>query len=280
MFGRKHFAPEGEGAGGGAPPAVVPVAAPVAAPPAAAALPVAAPPVAVAPPVAAAPPAAAPPAPAATPPAVDPATDPAWFKPRLEREALTARNKTLAELGVTDLAAAKAAIASASAAADANRSAEERALAATGQLTAARAENERLASITREHAGRMLGVLTAEQQSAVRALSPDTDPAGQLHAVSVLGPTWAASQAAIETARAAATAAANAAALAAAPPVAAPPVATPPATTAPGATAPAGGPAASPPDHKSVYQTARAANPFAAAAYGLANPTEVYGPKA
>lgn len=252
MFGRKHFAPEGEGAGGGsAAPAVVTV-------PAVPAPAVAAP--------AAAPTVAAVAAPPAVTPAVDPTTDPGWIKSRLEREATAVRARTLAELGITDVAAAKTALATAHAATEANKSAEIRAVEAAGQLASAKSENERLAAITREHAGRMIGVLTVEQQAAIRALAPDTDPAGQLQAIGVLGPTWAA-----------AGNAAAALALAAAPP---PAVATPPASTAPGATAPTGGPTVSPPDHRSVYQASRSKNPFAAAAYGLEHPSEVYRPKA
>lgn len=253
MFGRKHFAPEGEGAGGGSAAAVVvPAAVPAAAP-------VVAPAAAVVPAVAAV-------APAAATPAVDPTTDPSWIKARLEREAATVRARTLAELGVTDVPAAKAALASANAAAEATKTAEQRALEATGRVTALSTENERLASITREHAGRMIGVLTPEQQVAIRALAPDTDPAGQLQAIGVLGPTWAA-----------ASAATAAAVAAAAPPAATAPAA---ASTAPGATAPTGGPTTSPPDHRSVYQASRSKNPFAAAAYGLEHASEVYRPKA
>lgn len=249
MQARILFAPEGEPVGGGAVPAVVAAPAVVPAPVAAA----------VVPPVAAVPVAATPPA------AVDPATDPAWFKPRLEREAAAARTKLLGELGATDLAGAKAAIAAAKAAEDANKSAQQIATETGARNTALSAENERLAAITREHAGRMLGVLTTEQQAAVRALSPDTDPAGQLHAIGVLGPTWAAATAAVIAATAAAT-----------PAVVAPPAA----STAPGATAPTGGAVTSPPDHKSVYAASRAKNPFAAAAYGLEHASEVYRPKA
>jgi hypothetical protein len=268
MFGRKHFAPEGDPVGGGAPAAapVVPAAAPVAAPAAAA-------PAAVVTPVAVVP--AAP----ATAPAVDPTTDPAWIKGRLEREAIAVRNRTLQEFGITgDPAAAKAAIASAAAAAEATKSADVRATEATARALAAQSEVERYASITREHAGRMMAVLTADQQAAIRTVSPDTDPAGQLHAIGAFGPTWAAASnaaAAAETARLAAIAAA------APPPAAAPPAgAPPPASTAPGATMPVGGPTTSPPDHKSVYAASRAKNPFAAAAYGLEHASEVYRPKA
>lgn len=231
-------------------------------------------------PVAAAPPAAPPAAAPAAAPAVDPAADPVWIKARLEREAVQARNRTLAELGITDVTAAKAAIASATAASEATKSAEQRALEASGRVTSLSAENERLASITREHAARMMAVLTPAQQAAVRASFPDADPAGQLQAIGNFGPTWASAQAAIDAANATAVAAEAARVAALTPPPAAAPAAAPPATTAPGATAPAGGPTESPPDHKSVYAATRSKNPFAAAAYGLANPTEVYRPKA
>lgn len=174
----------------------------------------------------------------------------------------------LAELGITDPVAAKKALDDARAAEDAKKSQDTRIAEMNVQLTAEKAEKERLAGITREHAGRMIGVLTAEQQAAVRALAPDTDPAGQLNAIHVLGPTWA------KAADAAPAATPPAAAAPVAPAAAAPPV-----STAPGATAPTGGAPTSPPDHRAVYQQSRATNPFAAAAYGLEHASEVYKSK-
>jgi hypothetical protein len=253
MKSRMLFAPAGEVAGGGgeAAPVVQTVATAAPVVPAATAAPAATVPVVV-------PAAAAVAAPVA---AVPDAADPNWLRPRLAREVETARRALLAELGVTDPAAAKAAIADANAAAEAKKSAEQRALEASQRLTAEQGETARLRAITQEHAARMIGVLTPAQQAAVRELSPDTDPAGQLRAIGVLGPTWAAAAAA-SVAPAAATTTVPA-----------------PATTAPAATAPAGGVSTSEPDHKAVYRTTRTTNPFAAAAYGLENADKVYATK-
>lgn len=194
---------------------------------------------------------ASPPAPPAPPaPQVDP-NKPPWLDDRLARAEKSARDALLADLGVTDQAAAKAAIAAAKAAADASKTAEQRAADATAEAAQQRREAERLLAITTEHASRMMFVLTAEQQKAVKDIAGD-DPAAQLRAIGVLGPTWAK----------------DAAATAATAPAA--PVA--PVTTGPGANAPAGAAPGSPPDHRAVYTTMRETNPFAAAAYGLSNP--------
>jgi hypothetical protein len=94
----------------------------------------------------------------------------------------------------------------------------------------------------------MLGVLTAEQQAAVKAIAGE-DPAKQLQAITALGPTWSST----------------------------------PAPAAPANTAPPPGPPGaephSPPDHRAVYESERAKNPFAAAAYGLRNSSEVFKPR-
>jgi hypothetical protein len=167
---------------------------------------------------------------------------------RLARAAESAQRKLLADLGVDDLAKAKAALDAAKASEEANKSAEQRALESASAAKSAQAEADRLRAIATEHAARMLGVLSAEQQSAVKAIAGD-DPAAQLRAIGALGPTWV-KQASAD----------------------APP---PPATTAPAPNAPAPTTAGSPPDHRAVYA---ALNPFERAAYGMSNP-QVYDPK-
>lgn len=203
------------------------------------------------------------PAPVATPaPAAAPAApgteEPDWLKGRLERAAASARAQALTELGVTDLASAKAAIELAKKAEEANKSSEQRALEAMQRETVAKTEAERLTAIAREHASRMMAVLSVKQQEAVRALAPDTDPAGQLKAIGVLGPTW---QAEVQPLPAGSIATPQAAPAA--------PATTAPPPTAPGSVTVAG----SPPDHKQVYSSMRSANPFAAAAYGQEHPS-------
>jgi hypothetical protein len=167
---------------------------------------------------------------------------------RLARATESAQRKILADLGVEDIGKAKAALDAAKASEEANKSAEQRALESANAAKSAQAEADRLRAIATEHAARMLGVLTAEQQSAVKAIAGD-DPAAQLRAIGALGPTWA-KQASAD----------------------APP---PPATTAPAPNAPAPTTAGSPPDHRAVYATL---NPFERAAYGMSNP-QVYDPK-
>jgi hypothetical protein len=189
-----------------------------------------------------------PPSPAPTPAPAQSEQEPTWLKPRLEQAERAAERKVLERLGVTDIDAASKAIQAAKAVEEANKSAEQKAAELAAKLTAQQTEAERLAAVTREHAGRMLGVLTAEQQAAVKAIAGE-DPAKQLQAITALGPTWSSTPA--------------------------PPA---PVNTAP----PAGPPAAepnSPPDHRAVYESERAKNPFAAAAYGLAHQSEVFKPR-
>src|SRR6185295_12261991 len=170
------------------------------------------------------------PAPVPTPEAEQP-----WLKARLEQAERSTERKVLERLGVTDFDAASKAIAAAKAIEEANKSAEQRAaeLAASLQTTQQTASQQ--AAILTEHASRMLAVLTAEQQAAVKAVAGE-DAAKQLQAIGALAPTW--------------NAAVPAQTL----------------NTAPGRNLPAQGDQ-SPPDHKATYQSLRSQNPFAAAAY-------------
>ncbi len=206
-------------------------------------------------------------APAVTPPAT-PAVDtsePAWLPARLQRAEASARAAVLSELGVTNADEAKAAVAAAKAAADAKKTAEERAAELATQLNATKTAAERQQGLFKELSGRMFMALTPEQQSAVKDFAGD-DPEKQYLAIKHFGPTWAAAEQAKEAAAQAAQAAAVAAAAAA-------PKAAPAQTSAAPAAPSSETPTASSQDPKSLYQSARVSNPFAAAAYGLRNPS-------
>lgn len=131
--------------------------------------------------VQAAPPAApaAAPAPVAQAPAQPaaqqpPAADPAWLKSRLTQAERAAEKRILTELGVPDLAQAKAALTTAATApqTDAARAAAEEKLAAQSSVLTSQAE-------------RMMAVLTTEQQAAVKKLAGD-DPVKLLDTIQTL----------------------------------------------------------------------------------------------
>lgn len=201
-----------------------------------------------APPPPATPPPAAPPA---APPPADP-PEPNWLPQRLEQAERAGERRALEKLGVKadDLDAAKKTLEDARAAAEAQKGWERRAGEHEASAKAAQTRAEQAEAINKEHAARMMGVLSEDKQTAVKAIAGD-DAGLQLKAIHALGPTWAA-----EAERA------GKAGKAAAPP---------PANTAPPPDAPGGTDPASPPDHRAVYQTLND-NPFARAAYGSAHP--------
>jgi hypothetical protein len=228
------FNTEGTAAPSGAQPAAVPAAAP-----AAGAVPAVAPPAGTA------------------PVGSDGTVDPAWLSARLAREREQGRKAALGELGVTDTASAKKVLDDAAAAAEAKKTADQRLLETGGKVTTLEQENARLKEATASYATAQMATLTPEQQAAVRALAPDTDPAGQLKTITAFAPTWG------KLAPAAAPPAAGAAPTVGAPPA----VAAPPATgTAPPANAPPST-TVSPPDRKAEYLALKAKNPHAAALY-------------
>ncbi len=206
-------------------------------------------------PVVTAPPVVTPPAsPAAVSPApaVDP-NNPPWLPDRLERE----RRSALAELGITDPAKAKKLLADALKAEEDAKTTGEKLGTATAERDALKAEAERLRVVTAEWAGRQMMGLTAEQQTAVKALAGD-DPAQQLKAITALTPTWGKAQPLPGSAPIAPTA----------------PV--PPASgTAPPPTAP-GGTSVSQLSPSETYASLSKTNPFAAAEYAMANVREVF----
>jgi hypothetical protein len=200
-----------------------------------------------------------------TPPAAAPAAPEdksyPWLPDRLAQShrqgEKSGEERALATLGLTgaDLGKAKAILDEAAKSAEANKSAEQRAADLAARLTTTQTEADRQAAIIKEHAARMLGVLEADHQKAVRDIAGD-DPAKQLQTIHALTPIWA-KQA----------------------PAPAVPVVVPPATTAPPPTAPGGAPGTSPPDHVATYGQLKTSNPFAAAAYGARNPSVYDQPK-
>ncbi len=197
------------------------------------------------------PPAAAtPPAPAAVPQPAD--ENQPWFKERLEQARRVEREALLAEIGAKDPKAAKAAVEAANKAAEEAKTVADKLTETASKLTSATSEAERLKGITTEWATRQMMALTAEQQSAVKAIAGD-DPGSQLKAITALAPTWAA----------------------AAPP--APPAkpAPPASGTAPPPNAPPGT-IVSEPNHKEVHAALLKTNPFAAASYALEHLRDVF----
>lgn len=205
-----------------------------------------------------------PPAPAPAAPVDD--QNPPWLKGRLEQ----AKAAALADLGITDPAKAKEAIAAAKKAEDDAKSAAQKLGETSTALEAERARAANYEAVIKERAASEIGSLTAEQQEAVRKIAPDADPAAQLRAITALAPTWKAAPAA-----AAAAAAAAAPAPGTAPAAPAKPPAAPPANTAPPPAAP---PSAngSPPDHKAEYARLKTSNPVAAAAYMNEHADHIY----
>lgn len=180
--------------------------------------------------------------------------EPGWLKPRLEQATLAGERKVLEQLGLSsaDLDTAKKAIEAAKAAAEAEKTAAQKAAEADQRAREAMTRAERAEATNREHAARMMAVLSEERQAAVKEIAGD-DPLLQLRAIHALGKTWAA----------------DAEKAAAAKPA--------PATTAPPPNAPGGSDPNSPPDHSTVYQSL-SNNPFARAVYGAQHP-EAYAPR-
>jgi len=188
--------------------------------------------------------------------------NPPWLKGRLD----SAGQKVLEDLGVTDPAAAKAALAAANKAAEDAKSIEQKRVEAELRATQAEERIKALTGSVRTIVDTRLAGLTELQRKTITDLE-DTDPEIQLELITKLEPTWAAI-----------AAASSAPAATGAPPAAtAAPRAdvTPPANTAPagGSPPPAVG---SPPDHKAEYQRLKAKSPVAAAAYMNQHADKIY----
>ena len=176
---------------------------------------------------------------AAAPAAAPSQPDPAWINDRIAQAKRSAEAELLKTLGVTDVEAAKVAVAAAKAADDAKKSAETRAAEAASALEAEKARSASLAAAVKAQADAAMKDLKPEQLAAVQSVAGE-DPAKQLSALAALRPTWTTTVAAV------------------------PP---PTASTAPPRAAPPENTSAASPDHASIWRSLRESNPFAAAQY-------------
>jgi len=165
------------------------------------------------------------------------------FNARLDQ----ARTALLKELGIDNLDAGKAAIASAKAADEAKKSDAERAATSKTALEKAQADLAEATSTMSEVAKATLEGLTEEQKATVLELAGD-DPARQIKTVNTLKKSWASS-----------------------PPQTAPALAAVP-NTAPTQPAPKdNGNTGSAPDPQAIFVELMKTNPFAGTRYGEAN---------
>ena len=200
-------------------------------------------------------------APVGAPPATTDDQNPPWLKGRLEQ----AKAAALAEIGITDPAKAKEAIAAAAKAEEDAKSQGQKLGETSKALEAANAEKARLANVVKDHAALSLSRLSDADRDRVRKLAPDTDPAEQLRIIDVMFPSSTAPAAVTTTPATPATTPATPAKTTPAPA----------ASTAPAPTAPPGG-TVSTPDHKAVHAQLAKTNPFAAANYALEHLSEVF----
>lgn len=202
---------------------------------------------------------ATPPAPAA--PA--PQNDAAWLKSRLEQNTKSVEAKILKDLGIADVATAKAAIAEANAKAAAAKTTEQKLAEAEARATAAEAQAATATSLLAEEVAAMLEELPADIQERVRAAgdSPLVQKAKIKELAELadsLGVDLFADKA---EPKAAATTTAGAK--------------PPPANTAPPPNAPPAA-GATDTDHKAVYRQLEQENPVRAAAYLSKHVRQIY----
>ncbi len=172
--------------------------------------------------------------------------EPHWLNARLERE----RASMLKKFGFETVEEAQASSAELKAKREAEKTAADKAADALSQLKKSQSKEKALTEAVSEFASRQLSGLSDEQKAAVALIAGD-DAALQLKAIAALQPTWAkpAEAAKLETKAV---------------------------DTAPPANAPAST-ATSEINHKAQYESLKNSNPFAAAAYGLAYASEVFG---
>lgn len=137
-----------------------------------------------------APAAASPASPPAAAPAVEPeppqeGKEPAWLKDRLER----AGRAALKRLGVENEDEVKAALATSRAKAEADKTAEQKAIEANTKLAAEQARSAELLAAVSATADTELARVTPAQREAVVRLAGD-DPAKRLATLRALAPTW------------------------------------------------------------------------------------------
>lgn len=200
-------------------------------------------------PAPAAPPAAASPiTPPVTPPAPPPQGDPAWLPDRIAQAKRSERADLLKSLGFATEEEAKAAGDAARKAADANKTAEQRAADATAQATAEKARADGALALIADEAKTGLASLTEAQRNLVVATAGD-DPAKQLQAIRHVRAAMPGGAATQPVPPGAATSAAGGA--------------PPPASTVP-------------PNKTATLESLDKSNPMAAASYALRNARDLY----
>jgi len=162
---------------------------------------------------------------------------------RLESAKASERAALLKELGFESIDAAKAAKAAQAAAEEAAKSEAQKATEERARLLKEAERAKSLSTTLASHSKLQLDTLTAEQQSAVRAVAGD-DAELQLRTIDALKPTWAAATPAAPAQNPA------------------------PRDTAPAPSAPADNAVPVVTDHRAEYERQRAINPFQAARLG------------
>jgi len=177
--------------------------------------------------------------------------DPVWLKGRLEQAERGAKAALLKELGTSDAAEIKAALADLQSRRDAQKSAEQKAAELGTKLGSVEAEKAALHEALRDYADVQLSSLTELQKAAVLATAGES-PSKQLATIKALMPTWSTKPA---------------------DPIV--PPATPKgksSTTATKREAPGGAPGTQEENPKETYARLQTVNPFAAASYANKHP--------
>ena len=194
----------------------------------------------------------APAAPVAAPiSAVAPVDDPKWLAARLEQN----ERALLKKLGVENVTDVEKAMVDYRAKLEADKSEATKNAERIAELTKANGRLAEVEGVVKARADIELSGLDEAKRAAVKAIAGE-DPAKVLSAIDALKPTWVTAPVV-------------------APVTPATPVVVQPASTAPARTAP-GGDAASPVDHKAVYDALKTKNPFQAADYLTAHAQEIY----
>lgn len=171
-----------------------------------------------------------------------------WLKERLERAERRALEDAAKASGFGSIDEMRAAATKAKELEDARKSEIERASEKIAALEGKAKIADEYSAALQRHADRELAALNEQQRAAVKDIAGQ-DPAKVLTAIDSLRPTWSAGETKPDAAQ----------------PAAPKPE---PATTAAPPNAPPDG-STSPPDHKAVYESLRAKNPFQAAEYHL-----------
>jgi len=190
----------------------------------------------------------------AAPAAAESKVEPTWIKARLEQAERATQAKILKELGSTDFAEVKTAMADLAARREAQKTAEQKAAELGARLSSVEQEKATLAEALKGYAASQLEGLTETQREAVVEVAGE-DPAAQLKAIKVMSKTWSAK-----------------------PSAEAPAAKAPVANTSAGRNAPAANGSSTPLPIKSQYAALRETNPWAASRLGDQHP-DIYGKK-